>query len=187
MLTDERLAEIEARAEAATPGPWYTVDPLWLPREPTGTYVIAGHHDPHVGMPILDHIETEDGDADAPGPNYDQSWLDLEFAAHARADIPALLAEVRRLRPVVDAARAYYRAPSILGMVALRESVRALEEAPRFREAHRLLLEVAGKMEPVSPTTASVDDAPMPYAPRPATSPASVVPPPQPEIRVEPQ
>jgi tetratricopeptide (TPR) repeat protein len=61
---------------------------------------------------------------------------------------------------------------------ARREVVKSLEEAPRYRAAHRLLLEIAGKME--APATA-------PAASRPAatTAPATTraARPPTPEVR----
>jgi hypothetical protein len=94
--TADDLATWRRLADAATKGPWYTVDSIWLPPG-VGTYVVAGHHDPHVGTPILDHVGIEEWDADTDGPNYDQSWADLEFAAAARTAVPALLAEVERL------------------------------------------------------------------------------------------
>jgi hypothetical protein len=83
------LDAIEARAEAATEGPWQ-----------------------YDGMPLREdaeygHIVTGGG---TPGSMREHQicWVgetlnlrapeDAEFIAHARADVPALLAEVRRLR-----------------------------------------------------------------------------------------
>jgi len=43
--------------------------------------------------------------------------------------------------------------------------VRALEEAPRYRDAHRLLLEIVGRMEGTDPSPAAA--APAPDAPTP--------------------
>lgn len=94
-LDTARLDEIEARANAATPGPWRSmregnqrygdseqffcgasrVD--GLPRAYNTQYVIPAIH--------LEHVSRfKDEDAD--------------FIAHARDDVPALIAEVRRLR-----------------------------------------------------------------------------------------
>jgi hypothetical protein len=47
-------------------------------------------------------------------------------------------------------------------VIARREVLQALEEAPRYRDAHRLLLEIVGKMD--GPATATAPAA----APRPA-------------------
>ena len=59
----------------------------------------------------------------------------------------------------LDAADHHYRLAKLLFEgdqlpLARREVLQALEEAPRYREAHRLLLEIVGKMGPVVPATA---------------------------------
>lgn len=78
-MTDERLAEIEARANAATPGPWrYTL------------YFVMS---PSQGL-IADI-----------GPGSASVNSDAAFIAHARTDVPALLAEVRRLREEIVSLR----------------------------------------------------------------------------------
>ncbi|MCX4750970.1 hypothetical protein OG455_41550 [Kitasatospora sp. NBC_01287] len=86
-LTDEQLADISAREAAARPGPWYREDDKqdlnrWVTNE-AGTVEIN-----------LGYL----------GNN---NQADAEFVAHAREDMPALLAEVRRLRAVEAAARAF--------------------------------------------------------------------------------
>lgn len=88
-MTEEQLREIEARHEAATPGPWrhtfkdclYYMSSEFIDREddPIGVGLITSDINQH-------NAELYATDAD------------MEFIAHARADIPALLAEVRRLR-----------------------------------------------------------------------------------------
>ena len=86
------LAAIKARCEAATPGPW----------------AVAGKdEDDHTPWVIA-----LDGDAE---PWWVAAWVaafamditptdgvnNAEFVAHARTDVPALVAEVERLRRVV--------------------------------------------------------------------------------------
>ena len=88
------LDAIEARAEAATPGPWTArlsdmweinagsdlvsvVESCWLPDD-----CEAGQHG---GIPDVD---------------------DARFIAHARTDVPALVAELRAAREVVEAGAA---------------------------------------------------------------------------------
>ena len=100
-VTPEELAEIRARAEAATPGPW-TVD-----------------EGPALADPLLE------GEGDwyrqiEGWTNTGWEWLclspeDAAFIAHAREDIPALVAEVERLqaelarvRPVAEAAQRWH-------------------------------------------------------------------------------
>jgi hypothetical protein len=76
------LDEIRARAEAATEGPWY---------HGGDTRVSQQMFEPHelIVSPTYPIIEFQSGE---------QGVADAEFAAHAREDIPALLAEVERLR-----------------------------------------------------------------------------------------
>ena len=75
-MTD-RLDEIRARAEAATPGPWRELDAAY------GMIVHDTGPDSAQIVVLADHRFG--------GP-------DSTFIAHAREDIPYLLAEVERLR-----------------------------------------------------------------------------------------
>ena len=87
-MTEERFAEIRARAEAATPGPWVDrlrdfegVDGYGLESHPT-----VEANGKTVCIFYEREIDDENDDADA------------AFIAAAREDVPALLAEVERLR-----------------------------------------------------------------------------------------
>jgi hypothetical protein len=79
-MTNEELDAIEARAFAATAGPWvYQIDERGGPRA----------------------CVRERGFADGTPGNrfiFDVMPATAEFIAHARADVPRLVAEVRRLR-----------------------------------------------------------------------------------------
>ena len=87
-MTD-RLAEIKARCEAATPGPWCKVSDL-------PDYGVASMNHPGT---LPDPVVTLNRKYRAPGrPNLGCSEFDADFIAHAREDIPFLLAEVERLR-----------------------------------------------------------------------------------------
>ncbi|MGB7160929.1 MAG: tetratricopeptide repeat protein [Tepidisphaeraceae bacterium] len=84
-----------------------------------------------------------------PGPH-----RSLAQAAEAMSDRPAAIQAHRTLLLMdpLDAAEHHYRLAGLLAAdqqlpAARREVVRALEEAPRFRAAHQLLLEIADKME----------------------------------------
>ena len=97
-LTDAYLDAIEQRANAATEGPWraavvarFVDDDGYLGRLMTAIYP-AGPS----GPPPL--FVTPD-------------WLaaDAEFIAHARSDVPVLVAEVRRLRAMEQRVREYAR------------------------------------------------------------------------------
>ena len=85
-MTTEHLAEIEARANAATQGPWE-----WHPYMGSGATLAKPNH-PFHELNILK--TTDDWPPIAP---------DADFIAAARTDVPALLAEVRRLQDTAQA------------------------------------------------------------------------------------
>jgi hypothetical protein len=86
-MTDEQIAEIEARASAATEGPW-------IPKHAKTAYLADGtsEHEARsiaTGETVAHVLDSRDGT---------QRGRDLKFIAAARSDIPALVAEVRRMR-----------------------------------------------------------------------------------------
>lgn len=83
-MTPEELAEIETRAEAATEGPWKTFCPYG--NSSRTQRVVTGPR----GLVVFDDGNSTDTDA--------------RFIAHARTDIPALIAEVRRQADLLDIA-----------------------------------------------------------------------------------
>lgn len=79
-LTEQQLDDIEARATAATPGPWEE-------HAEYGQHFYAYLRGPYLrGVGTLNFGDGEDAAADR------------EFVLHARQDVPALLAEIRRLK-----------------------------------------------------------------------------------------
>jgi hypothetical protein len=86
-ITPERIAEIKARCEAATEGPWVVED--WGDETYPSPSIVAPPSTciPPRGYPCEDLgnriIYDEDGDC---------SDDDINFIAHARADVPDLLA-----------------------------------------------------------------------------------------------
>jgi hypothetical protein len=84
VITEEKLAEMEARVNAATRRPWS-----------------------HVTSPFQDLILPGLPSGD---PLWERRWVweidmaieDAEFIAHARDDVPSLVREVRRLRAEVE-------------------------------------------------------------------------------------
>jgi hypothetical protein len=94
-MTDEELNAIAARAEAAT---MWTPDQCELQRLPPEEdcpegylYVPQGAHLGHTSI-VLDY-------------QYEDSGKDWDFLAHARTDVPVLVAEVRRLWAEVEMMR----------------------------------------------------------------------------------
>lgn len=81
---DRRLAEIGARADAASPAPWRAFIE-GRDHESGSSFIKVG-----AGRARRNDIELS-GAAPA----------DYDFIAHARQDVPALLYEVRRLRALV--------------------------------------------------------------------------------------
>jgi len=100
-ITEDRLAEIEARASAATPGPWVGDSEFGFvsPRGATTAHIIAS--------------------LDAEGVR-DTGGADLAFIAHARTDVPDLVAEVESLRELARGATA-----TALALTAERDALRA--------------------------------------------------------------
>ncbi|WP_161605454.1 ead/Ea22-like family protein [Pimelobacter simplex] len=83
---DDTLANIRARAEAATPGPWRVdeIARVWADRDPAGwdAFHIAACHD-------------------SVGRACDDDEANAEFIAHARADVPRLLDLLDEQRDVI--------------------------------------------------------------------------------------
>jgi len=94
-MTDPDLDAIEQRAKAATPGPWA----VWHDLDRQGFKTVG---DAHSYQEILDSGETEECNPTA----HVYTDEDAEFIAHARTDVPALLARGRELEAGVRSARA---------------------------------------------------------------------------------
>ena len=82
-LTESYLREVELRAGAATPGPW--------------TSMIEGRD--HTSGSSFIRTSSEDIELDG------ATVADQDFIAHARQDVPMLVAEIRRLRAEVASSR----------------------------------------------------------------------------------
>lgn len=83
-MSKEELREIEKRAHAATPGTWTLKEDMGAP------WIVTQAQD----APLLGGLQYYPTAPDDPA--------DWEFIAHARQDIPALIAEVRRLQTLLD-------------------------------------------------------------------------------------
>ena len=105
-LTAQQLDEIEARANAATPGPWEE-------HKPYGPDFYAYLRGPYLrGVGTLNFGDGEDAAADR------------EFVKHAREDVDALLAEVRRLTARVTE----LEGPAVYALAALAALCYDLED-----------------------------------------------------------
>jgi hypothetical protein len=101
-MTDEELKAIRDRARKATPGPWMPDDSVqpWImqSRRQTGVYVRFYQRNG-----ILNHVSFVAARRPQVPNGSMRPMADAQFIAHARRDIPALLAEVRRLQRQLDA------------------------------------------------------------------------------------
>lgn len=85
-MDEAKLSEIEARAKAATEGPWSV-------GEEFRTHVVDGAFAGDDRLPVASQPSNGLG-----ATAWDEA--NATFIAHAREDVPALVAEVRRLREV---------------------------------------------------------------------------------------
>ena len=93
------LDAIRARAEAATPGPWEpdtSVRGDCVVWGPDGQFLLTQQAEPH-WLPDANGAPRQVA--------FDVDRRDCEFIAHAREDIPALLAEIERLRAKAEDVR----------------------------------------------------------------------------------
>lgn len=85
--TDEELSEIKARVDASAPGPWVSV---------ASTEPVDFH-----GFPTRTTVRTAGWPSEG-WSKYGFEPSDAEFIAHARTDVPLLLAALRARRDEVD-------------------------------------------------------------------------------------
>lgn len=113
-MTSEELREIEQRCEAASEGPWrYEVD-----EKP--------------GVVTWEHVRGPRPFALHQSTNHPQDSRDLAFIAHARTDVPRLVAEVRRLQAELEGREQW-------GIDhGLREAAVLLERAAESQEAAKV-------------------------------------------------
>lgn len=77
-MTEQYLSEIEERAEKASPGPWYS-----------GPACVIYSRKTQKPIPICNAVDTV-------------SYSNIILLVRCRTDIPALTAEVRRLRKALE-------------------------------------------------------------------------------------
>lgn len=127
-MTPERLDEIEERANAATPGPWFLDD-----ERPLTPCVWTGY-DEALGAEVAEYLTSRGyirpGDDYPRGCNHPAE--NMEFIAASRTDVPDLVAEVRRLRDalevVFDVAYPYQDEPAFDVIVALCQDTLSSDE-----------------------------------------------------------
>jgi hypothetical protein len=94
-MTDEELAAIRERVEQATPGPWNVFKGvIWGRAGSSGPYQLSIAKNANISTVVEDTDSADWRDS--------RIGADLGFIAHARQDIPALLAEIAALREIVE-------------------------------------------------------------------------------------
>lgn len=128
-LTDEELNEIEARAAAATPGPWH----------------VDGRHEHERGGGI-DFIESEAGRQIVCGDSgaYPPVLTDADFIAAARTDVPRLVAALRAEREPVDWPKLEAEHAPVIALI------RALPEIGTDAEQERRRVLIARRAEMIT-------------------------------------
>jgi hypothetical protein len=94
-MTDQELLEIEQRANGATVGPWE--EGVGAASGEIREIVLGGPTSNQFVVAIMPY-----GGFGHPGQGDERTRGDLTFIAHARTDVPALVAEVRRLRGLLE-------------------------------------------------------------------------------------
>lgn len=87
IVSDAELAEMEARCEAATPGPWTS-------------YIEGRNHESGCDFIMTGLGDDRGEDIQLIGATH----ADQDFIASARRDVPRLIAEIRRLRKQISTA-----------------------------------------------------------------------------------
>ena len=111
-MTDSELAAIRARCDAATPGPWWDESgtihaPAWAQWMPPGSTC-------HPAYTF--------------GSNGIDCAADADFIAHAREDIPALVAEIEWLQTELD------QVANVIGRLQARHEALQVIQQKRRRE-----------------------------------------------------
>lgn len=104
--TDEELADIEELVAATTPGPWHVrvLDDDWaMGLVAVSTLPDTGHGErwPHFdhGQIVAATLVQQPRYIDVADERWDEN---AQFIANARQDVPRLVAEIRRLRRLLD-------------------------------------------------------------------------------------
>lgn len=92
-MTDDELNAIEDRANAATDGPWEHKQVPWDVSQTINVWAV---------VKTLDYANVNILVSSRQAIPEQETIANSLFAAHARTDVPALVAEVRRLRAQLD-------------------------------------------------------------------------------------
>lgn len=108
-MTDDvtaRLAEIEARANRATPGPWKTRGEGRADTDDSWVRILGNIHNDGKSSTRVATVDTfgfvDDETAQASYEGEADAEADAEFIAHARADVPWLVERLRESRKIID-------------------------------------------------------------------------------------
>lgn len=121
-LTEQQLAEIEARAEKATPGDWFGTKP---PVEFSGM-ALTVHSDDFVIAYV-------------PPDFHNNAEANSNFVSASRQDIPALIASLRAamkaLKGLVDQLDVVHNSPEYIGVWTLSQLHDGYYKGPTYTDA----------------------------------------------------
>lgn len=120
-LSPSRKAAIRARAEQATAGPWHAEHIAPSPYRPLGRCdgIVSIAHNHEFDKELYEQPDRPCSRQGCPGHSeivttdsgvYGPDWPDADFIAHARTDIPDLLAELDRLTQALAEAQKLQKA-----------------------------------------------------------------------------
>ena len=136
------LDAIEARANAATEGTWRADSHSHIQN---GCRCLSCYDDPTVYQLSVfldcEDVPRWDDDATRCTQSGFQTWADADFAAHAREDVPALVAEVRRLTVEAATQREWFEAADAAADRRLDQSIAWMERAEAAEAEVRRLTE----------------------------------------------
>lgn len=102
--TELRVAQIRARTEAATPGPWWADETRECWRLHGAAFTVPAQGE--VPGQVMNRQILKAPKCGTPYAEYWPGAADAEFIVMARDDVPFLLAELERCRKVIDGLRA---------------------------------------------------------------------------------
>ena len=141
-MTPEELDAIEARANAATPGPWEWTRPEFSPSSDCHV-LLSSSTTISYGQTARIEVHSDGSAYGEYNPDIDVNGPDATFIAHARTDIPALVARVRELEAERDERTRQHAARGVEAVAVIDElratlanerRLIALECAKRARE-----------------------------------------------------
>ena len=143
MITTDELTAIKSRADAATPGPWVPFQPgdysewWWVWQESALPYYggVINCESHGVDASGLDYSGGIGEVQISDGQNLQRELSDATFIAHARTDVPSLVAEVERLQELLERIDRTLRIPAAEYVPAIGDVFTLIDNSNRKSNA----------------------------------------------------